>query len=426
MKNFKLLSGLVLVSATTFGSVNAFALCFNGWATPTTIKYNFKSLSANNDEGNAATLIADPFSVTFNRTDGNFGSVAVSDITLPIGRYISLGLTYADSIDVTLDGVKFDGKGSYNWTATSPLAALSTISTVSATNSDGAIANTGTAVATAFTGSTGAVITYFPAPLCVTDASQAGCKAGDLVYTGTGAVDNTKGDGKGKGAITASLKISLLVDLYDGVVIDGGVGKILGVPAILAVAGDPGAAIHITVPQSASGSTVPFNASLLFGADKALLSATVSQGGAATGGDPLVQSCQGVNNVAITGASANFPFLRLGSVSTTENTNKGQVIFPMISSCTTVATCNSSGSEQIDNLFQAVGSAVTISCVADSTAAYQTAKYSQNYTGGAGGTAGTNTSAKIVRIVDPSNIFGVCATSPCVDTAVATGTGGYL
>ncbi len=208
--------------------------------------------------------------------------------------------------------------------------------------------------------------------------------------------------------------------------IDGGVGKILGVPAILAVAGDPGAAIHITVPQSASGSTVPFNASLLFGADKSLLSATVSQGGAATGGDPLTHSCQGGNNVAITGASSNFPFLRLGSVSTTENTNKGQVIFPMVSSCTTVATCNSAGSEQIDNLFQAVGNAVTISCVADSTAAYQTAKYSQNYTGGAGGTSGTDTTAKIVRIVDPGNIFGVCATSPCVDTAVATGKGGYL
>ncbi len=127
MKNFKLLSGLVLVLVTTFGSVNAFALCFNGWATPTTIKYNFKGLSANNDEGTAATLIADPFSVTFNRTDGNFGSVAVSDITLPLGRYISLGLTYADSVDVTLDGVIFDGKGSHNCTATSPLAALITL-----------------------------------------------------------------------------------------------------------------------------------------------------------------------------------------------------------------------------------------------------------------------------------------------------------
>lgn len=423
MKHFYSAVGLMLFSIS-LASTRALGVCYNGWATPSTIKYNFKSLSANNDEGSSAALITDPFSVTFNRTDKNFASTSVSDVSLQYGRYVSLGLCYADSVDVTLDGVKFDGNGSYNCSEPSPLAAESVIYSSKATNVAGTVSTTGPAVATAFTDVTGCAITYFPAPICVTDTEQANCKQGDVVYTSTGATDNTKGDGKGKVTVTTSFKINLLVDLYDGVVIDGGVGKILGVPAILAMAGDPGAAIHLNVPQSASGGSVPFNTSLLFGADKSLLSASVSQGNGAVGGNPLTFSCQGGNNVAVTGASANFPYERLATVSTTANSNLGQIFFPMVSSCQNISDCNSAGSQQIDNIFQAVGKSATVSCVDDSSSAFQTSKYGKNYIGGTGAAAGTNT-ATIVRIVDPNNIFGVCAASPCIDTTIATGVGGY-
>ncbi len=425
MNVFLSISSIVCIFVGSLLSSSSFGVCYNGWATPTKITYNFSSLSANSDQGTAATLISDPFSVTFKRTDTNFANASVSNITLPFGRYVSLGLCFAGSTDVTLDKVKFDGNGSYNCSASAPLTANSTISTVKSVNEDGSIGTSGDAVATSFNGSTGCSITYLPSPICISDSSQSNCLSGDLVYTGDGSIDNTKGEGKGKGASNVSFKISLLVDLYDGVVIDGGVGKILGVPPIFAMAGDPGAAIHLSVPQSASGGTVPYNASLLFGPDKSLLSATVSQGNGAVGGSPLTHSCQGGNNVAVTGASANFPYERLGSVSTSANEKKGQIFFPAVSSCMSPTSCNSAGTIQIDNIFQSVGSEVVLSCISDSAADMQQAKYGKNYTGGAGSPVSGTDAAKIVRIVDPKNLFETCSTSPCVDTSIATGDGGY-
>jgi hypothetical protein len=405
--------------------------CYNAWATPTSITYNFTSLSASGDSGSYSTLISTPFQVTFKRTDTDFASVPISNIALPFGRYTSVGLCSDGTAAVTLDGVRLDGNGSYNCSDSSPLPASATVYTSSAANSPGAITTTGPATALTFVApwGPGCSDTFFAAPLCVTDDTQQECKAGDVVYTGTGAATNLKGgNGKGTNAVNASFKLSLLVDLYDGVVIDAGAGMVLDIPAVQPILGDPGAAIHITVPQEQSGNTVPFNASLLFGSDKSLLAARLTQGNGGVGGNPLRHSCQGTNNIAIPGASASFPFESLGAVSTSANGGLGQVLAPVANVCTSTSTCVSVGTEEIDDLFQAVGESATLQCISDQSPSFQTSNFGVTYVGGTGAVPfsgpGTDT-ADIVRIVDPQNLFGVCAKSPCVDLGVANGSGGY-
>lgn len=400
--------------------------CYNGWVTPTSMTYNFTSMAIDSAAGGQSTLISTPFSVTFNRTDANFASTTVSNVSVPFGRYTGVNLAYASTVGITLNGVKFDGDGNYNCSSPpSPISPGATLYTASAANVAGAINTTGPAVALNFANPSQAVTGYFPSPICVTDSSQSACQAGDLVFTSSGAAANSKGNGKGMGAAGVSLTINLLVDLYDSVSLDGGSGLVLNIPNIAVVPGVPGAAVHLTVPQTASGGTVPFNASLLFGPDKSLLVAQITQGNGGVGGSPLTHSCQGGNNIAITGASSNTPYEQLGAVSTSADSGKGQVLFPVANTCSSVSVCNSNGTEQIDNIFQAVGNNATLQCVADSSSSYQTTNFSASYTGGAGAGAGSD-QATIVRIVDPNNLFGACASSPCVDTTIASGAGGYL
>ena len=419
----KLNCNLKILSVLTLGVLSAsqaFALSYNGWVTPTYLTYNFTGLNLNNAAGTATSLISTPFSVTFKRTDTDFVSVKIQDVSVPFGRYVSVGLCQTGTVIVNLNGVKYDGKNN-----TSGLNFGDTLYTKKADNSAGSVATSGPAVDLSFTGGNGAGCSavYFPSPVCVTDSSQSGCQANDLIYTSSGSAANATGK-EGSGYVAnATLKVNLLVDLYDSVTLDGtstGMNVVL-VPNVLAVIGDPGAAVHLNVKATAS--TDAFNGSFLFGADKSLLAGTLSQAGGATGGTPLANICQGGNNVAVTATpngSVTQQYAHVGSVSTSANSSQGQIQMPTVSSCQSLSSCNSAGVSQISKFIQAAGNNATIKCIADTSATPSMLGYT--YTGGTGGTnAGTANSANIVRIVDPKNIFGVCSSSPCYDATVAPG-----
>ena len=418
MIKFSILSFLV-VPSLLLSALPSKAGLFNGWATPTSLTYNFTSMNLNSDSATSATLISTPFSVTFKRTDTDFASTSLANIAVPYGRYVSVGLCSTGVTTVNMNGVKFDGQNNAGG-----LNLGDVIYTGKADNSVGSIKTTGPAVDLTFTDPyAGCAVTVFPSPVCVTDTSQTGCKPGDLIYTSTGATTNTQGDGKGVNTAKASFKVNLMLDLYDSVTMDGSSSglNVTQISNVIPVVGDPGAAIHLTKHVSLTGT---FNASMLFGADKKLLTLFISQIGSGTSGTPLTHSCRGSDLVAITGASVNNPYSFLSSVSTTANTNKGQLMAPIANACQTPATCNSVGTEQIDNFIQTAGNNATIQCVADSaTAPLATNVFGMPYVGGAGATAGSDT-ADIVRIVDPGNVFGVCTTSPCFDPVVA-GSDGY-
>lgn len=403
-------------------SSQALAISYTGFVTPTSLTYNFSSANLQTVDGSYVSLITDAFSVTFNRSDADFAGLTLKDVTLPFGRYAAISLCQTSSVSAKLDGVTFDGPSG------AALTYGGTVYTVKTDNSTGTIATSvgSGAVTTTFSNSAGCNSTYFPQPLCVTDDTQTECVEGDIVYTSAGEVANDKG-GTTPDTGKVTLQLFLMVDLYDALAVDSDTGQIAGAPNVLAVVGKPGAAIHLNKSTS-SGTT---NVSMLFSSATNLLTVTVGQyPGGTTGYTPEI--CTGQSNTAITGAPSGAPIssgiVFFNIYDRTANSNKGKSQSPTVGSCMDESSCNSVGVNVFENFLQSVGNNATGLCIADSAATPPYLGYT--YTGGSGSGLSTPATIEIKRIVDPSNLFGICTsgyvsgrTGTC--STVNTGTDGY-
>ncbi len=411
------------------GSVSVHAASYTGFATPTSITYHFNGVSLQDASGTNVALVDDssPFTATFQRSDADFAGVTLKEVAVPVGRYISISICQTSQVDILFDGVKFDGPNGTLFNYQDPLY------TVKTDNSTGTISNSaGTgAVTTTMTNSSGCPSSPLPIPVCVTDSSLSGCMKGDVVYTAEGRVKNTLDDVPADVVANVSLKLFLMVDLYDSVAVDSGTGQIAAAPNVQAVVGKPGAAIHMS--KSTSSGTA--NVSMVFADATTMLTTTVSMcpGGAPNGGY-IPEICAGQNDANITaaptGVSVTSGIVFFNIFDPTANSNKGQSQTPTVGSCNTAAECNSVGVNKFSNFIQAVGNNATGICIADSAATPAYLGYT--YTGGNGYTGGNSAvNIPIVRVIDPGNIFNICTgsyvnghTGTC--STVNAGTDGYF
>jgi hypothetical protein len=401
----------------------ASAISYTGFVTPSELTYHFSSVQAISDSGSYISLVTDAFSATFKRTDADFAGVELKDISMPFGRYKGVQICQTSEVQVKLNGNTFDGPSG------SLLSHGATLYTVKTDNSTGTIATSAGsgAVTATISNSAGCYSTYLTTPICVTDDSQVECQAGDQVYTASGRVANSKDSTTPPSGIT-TLQIYLMVDLYDSVAIDSGTGQIAAAPNVAIVAGKPGAAIHLG--KSSSSGTA--NASLLFGPDKKLLTVVVGQyPGGSSGYIPEI--CSGQNNPYVTGGPSDAPIktgiVPVGAFDITANSGKGKIQSAAVGSCMDESNCLSQGMNVFQNFLQAVGNQATGLCIADSAATPPYLGYT--YPSGSGYTGGNPAqNLDIIRIVDPTNLFGICTASYVTGhtgscSSVNAGTDGY-
>jgi hypothetical protein len=336
------------------------------------------------------TLLSGNFPTTFHKTDTDFAAIALGGITAPEGRFIGVRVCYNTDRTVKLTGATYHGAAG--------AGGLVDGSTISTTGTSTAISNNSITVSTAAgnalsgyvvgNGTNNCSSSYFATPVCVTnDASH--CQTGDKHIDPGTVVPN----------------LNIMLDLFNSVGVDGANLTldnhipIYPYPTI----GTPGASMHLT---DTSGSNIA-NVSLLFGNDKALLYTSAYSNNTFTG------LCGGVGFVSVTAGPAGAFMNSYGPTAVQSfNSSTGKLQFAT-GNCGTSNTCVSSGINVLDNVNQTDaghgGGPVNISCVADSAATPPYLGFT--YTSGAGN--GGPAAFTISKIVDPANVLGHCASSPC-------------
>lgn len=356
-----------------------------GFVTPSEMTITFTELRLITAENNNLTLLSGTFPHTFKKTDTDFAAVSLAAITAPEGRFIGVQVCYNTDRSVKLNGDIYHG-------ATGTFAEGATLYSVGTTATANNSIQASVATPTTLTGYTigngtnNCSQSYFGKVVCVaSDASN--CESTDTVVNPATTVPN----------------LNLVMDLLNSVGVDATNNTLdIHVPIYpYPTIGPPGAALRLS---ATSGSTIG-NLSLLFDSGKTLLySSSYLNSGSLSG------VCSGVAAVTATAAPAGSFLNAFGPTFVqTYAVTTGQVQFTT-GNCGDTSTCTSNGMLTIaDVRFAAGTTTIAVTCPADSAASPPYLGFT--YTSGAGVAGTTNFTMK--RIVDPGNIFGLCASSPC-------------
>ncbi len=357
-----------------------------GFVTPSEMTITFTELRLITADNKNLTLMSGTFPHTFKRTDTDFAAVSLAAITAPEGRFVGVQICYNTDRSVKLNGDTYHGASGGTLVEGDLVYSIGT--TATATNSIQEAATSTPTTLTGYTignGTNNCSQSYFAKVVCVsTDTSN--CESTDTVVNPSTTVPN----------------LNILMDLLNSVGVDATNSTldnhvpIYPYPTI----GPPGAALRLS---ATSGATIG-NISLLFDSSKSLLYSSSYLNSGSLGG-----VCSGVAAVTATAAPAGSFLNTFGPTFVqTYADATGKVQFTT-GNCGTSDTCTSNGMLTIDNVKVAAGATAAVTCPADSAASPPFLGFT--YTSGSGVSGGTTFTMK--RIVDPGNIFGVCATSPC-------------
>lgn len=390
----KTVKTLLMISALTLSALAQGQE--KGPLTPTSVTYIFNSAQLTLMDGDNYGLFQKPFAHTFLKSDPDFANQTLKDLVIGYGRYKSISLCFNTNVIMSIYAAKYNGRsgalinnGDYVYGQ-----ANGKVSTV----------NPGTLNMLTIPVSTDAqncTTTYFKKPLCVVaDAQNNDCQAGDDIFTAEGQINPNTGElDLGLGA-AVKLQISLLMDMLNGVIINADTGEVTTAPKVSIVLGSPGAAIHLGKWDNDGATDV----SMIFSNDKTLLSVISSE----YPGTHAPGFCSGQSNAFVTTVPAGS-FLPTNSINfiTYFDELSGSVSYPTITSCMDANNCSPVGFNIWDNVIQEVGSSASVKCVDEHDPSIPSVLLDYGYTSIGAGEAGTQ-NLEVQRIVDPTNLFGIC------------------
>jgi hypothetical protein len=368
------------------------------------------SLSVSKVGGTGSTSVwTGDQALTFKRSDTSLAKTSLGTLSIPEGRYSAMTLGMGPTFTVKIDGNKYQGATSGSISTGTALYSTGT-GDLTASN---ALGTSGTAVSISLAMSTGTSgptsQTIFPQPVCVSsDASI--CKTGDYKLVQQG---NTRGSTT-VGTVPGDMNI--LMDLYHAIRVDASDLSAYfsnAYPVILY--GDVGASVHL-----ANTGTTPADIGLLFASDKSI---QAIYGNSANS----VQYPNGFAAVTTTSVPTDYPTISgMAFVGSVTATSTGTASFPMTSG----SDGKSRGLIGLTGYIAAVDSTVSGTCTDDTTGTLTNSSGTFAWTGttctgGSNGGSGVSSTFNylVERIVDPSNILGVCTSSPCLGSA--TDSDGY-
>ena len=202
------------------GMVGLGQLCFAGMVTPTTMSVKLNNIYFMDLSNYAYSAYATPSTINYSLSDPDFGATPVTDLTIPEGRFIGIGLDISNTRSIYLDGNHvYQGEdGTYLNSGDTAC------STGSATDGSG-IRITGDGlpcipitVTIPGTASPNVVsFTYFSNIVCITipDRKSSICEAGDTFVDAS---------------VPANLQVSIMIDMLDAIEVDPTAGAIKAFP----------------------------------------------------------------------------------------------------------------------------------------------------------------------------------------------------
>ncbi|MGE0632514.1 MAG: hypothetical protein AB7O96_08910 [Pseudobdellovibrionaceae bacterium] len=370
-----------------------------GPVTPTTVTYTFNSAQLTTFDDENWGLFQTPINHTFSKSDADFANAEIADITIAYGRYKSVSLCMASLVSMTIDGETYKGQSGTSFSQGNTIYG----------QVDGTVDNTDPgSVQTVTVGTTSGdqscTTTYFRVPLCVTSSETTGCEDGDEIYTSEGKIDPATGQVDLESGAAVSLQLSFLMDMLNSVIVNADDGEVTTAPAVRVTLGKPGAALHLG-NWDAGGAT---DVSLIFSNDKTLLSVMSTE----YPGSHSPGFCDGQSSAAVTAVPAGSP-LPTGVIFITHSDDStGKVAYPSTSACPDASNCTPSGFNVFANVLQEVAQTTTVNCLASSDGSVPQYLKDFTYVGTPGsGEAGGPVTMAIQRIVDPTNLFGICTSS---------------
>lgn len=367
-----------------------------GPLTPSSVTYTFNSSHLTMFDGENYRLFQTPIQHTFRKSDPDFGNRELEDVVIKYGRYKSISLCFKTDIALTIDGSQYKGLSG---------AKISKGDTVYG-HGDGTVSTIPPAslediVVSASSHEQNCTTTYFKNPLCVVSSGHShDCKEGDEIYTSEGRINSSTGEvDLGLGA-AVKLQISFLMDMLNSVIIDADTGEVTTAPAVKIVLGEPGAAIHLGKWDD-DGST---DVSFIFSNDLTLLSVMSSE----YPGSHAQGFCSGQSNAYVTSVpfGASLPDKGINFITFFDELS-GKVAYPATSMCLDESNCSPNGFNIFDNLIQEVASPVSVKCVGDDSPDVPSVLLDFGYITVGSGEAGSE-SLQVQRIVDPTNLLGIC------------------
>lgn len=396
MANFKtkLLTKIFLISISAH-----FAWAQDkGPVTPNSVKYVFNSAQITTVAGENYSLFSSPVQHTFLKSDPDFANTEIAGVTIGYGRYKSVSLCFSTSVELIISGAKYYGASGDLFNNGATIYGQSD-GTVDDSN-PGAVHSI---VVTTSSSDQNCTETFFRNPLCVTQSGTTGCESGDQIYTAEGKINPNTGElDLGSGA-AVKLQISFLMDMLNGVIVNADTGEVTTAPAVKITLGKPGAAIHLGKWDGGGATDV----SLIFGNDGTLLSANATE----YPGTHAAGHCNGGSTASVTAVPSGSPLATGINFITYIDSSTGLVAYPATASCSDSSNCTPMGFNIFTNVLQEVGQTTTVSCVDSSDGSVPQYLKDFTYQGTVGsGEAGTP-SFEIKRIVDPTNLFGICTSS---------------
>ncbi|WPU66566.1 hypothetical protein [Peredibacter starrii] len=370
-----------------------------GPVTPTSVTYTFNSaqLTMFNDDNYG--LFRDPIQHTFRKSDPDFGNAEINDVTVGFGRYKSISLCFSTTVSMTFNGEKYNGRDGTNIDQGDLIygQANGTVSTVN----PGAVHPIQLIMGGQ---SQWCTSTYFKKPLCVVGPGTNTCEIGDDIYSSEGKININTGElDLGMGA-PIKLQISFLMDMLNGVIINADTGEVTTAPAVKIVMGKPGAAIHLG-KWDTNGAT---DVSMIFSNDKTLLSVMSSE----YPGTHSQGFCSGQSNAYVTSVpfASSLPTNSINFITYFDDVT-GKVAYPNISSCMDENNCNPVGFNLFSDVIQEVSQVASVECVDENDADIPPVLLQYGYLSVGSGEVGGPQNLAVQRIVDPTNLFGICTPS---------------
>lgn len=369
-----------------------------GPVTPTSVTYTFNSAQLTLFDDTNYGLFQTPMQHTFRKSDPDFANAELKDVVIQYGRYKSISLCFNSNVVVTIDGSKYKGRDGLNISQDDVVYGQANGSV--STTAPASVQNISISLSSHAQNCT---TTYFKNPLCVAASGQANdCQAGDDIYTAEGKINPNTGElDLGLGA-AVKLQVSFLMDMLNGVIINADTGAVTTAPAVKIVLGKPGAAIHLG-KWDANGAT---DVSMIFSNDKTLLSVVSSEyPGSHSPGFCNGQSSAYVSTVPV---GSSLPQNSINFITFFDELS-GATAYPATAMCPDSSNCSPTGFNIFDNVIQEVASVASVSCVDENSVAVPSVLLDFGYTVVGNGEAGGPQNLAVQRIVDPTNLFGICS-----------------
>lgn len=393
MITMKTLTTSLVLLTTSFAALGQ----VKGPLTPTSVTYTFNSAQLTMFDGENYGLFQKPIQHTFRKSDPDFGNAELEDVTIKYGRYKSISLCFNTNIAVTIDGSQYKGTSGLNISqgdmvygqangtvSTTPPASVQNI-TVSASSLE-----------------QNCTVTYFKKPLCVTPSGLSNdCVVGDEIYTSEGRINPGTGEvDLGLGA-AVKLQVSFLMDMLNSVIINADTGEVTTAPAVKIVLGEPGAAVHLGKWDNDGTTDVSF----IFSNDMTLLSVMSSE----YPGSHAPGFCSGQSNAYVTSVpvGSSLPENSINFITFFDELS-GKVAYPSTSMCPDESNCSPNGFNIFDNLIQEIASSTSVNCVDENSPAVPSVLLDFGYTTVGSGEMGGPQVLTVQRIVDPTNMLGIC------------------